>query len=61
MELSNKLRMYAVDLHVMGGFNKYSVVMSEAADKIDRLERVLEETMSSATLYSNLWKEYANE
>lgn len=61
MGLVEKLRLYALDLHMYGGFNKYSQAMSESADRIERLEKALEDSITSSTLYSNLWKEISNE
>jgi hypothetical protein len=37
IDIVNKLRMYAEDLHSAGGFNRYSAAMSLAADEIVRL------------------------
>lgn len=37
MDIVNRLRMYADDLHSAGGFNGYATAMSLAADEIVRL------------------------
>lgn len=35
-DIINRLRTYALDLHIMGGFNKYSQIMSDAADMLEK-------------------------
>lgn len=35
-DIIEKLRLYALDLHIMGGFNKYSQAMSDAADLLEK-------------------------
>jgi hypothetical protein len=37
-DIVNLLRLYAEDLHSLTGFNKYSALMSEAADYIEKLK-----------------------
>lgn len=39
MTLVDELRMYATDMHSNYGHNKISTVMSQAADRIETLER----------------------
>lgn len=38
-DLVSKLRIYALDLHLLWGFNRYSAVICEAADYIEEMER----------------------
>lgn len=36
----DRLRAYAIDLHIMGGFNKYSQIMSDAADLLEKQPQI---------------------
>lgn len=38
-----RLRLYALDLHMFGGFNKYSAAMSDAADTIESRDKLIDD------------------
>lgn len=55
-DIVNRLRLYALDLHILGGFNKYSAALSDAADYIEKLEAQNEprlEKVSGSVLCGN--------